>query len=143
MLIYAGKNFTSSIAGKRIDTVVCEKCSTTFYYQLTRTGVGKASAPYFLGQGAAAKRAQKTAEKNLAKRLADEGEMVPCPRCNWVNFDLIQRYRLRKYRRPWGVIGLLMFGGIAIGPMLGAAMHSPRDYGNPSKLPMIVALTVT
>jgi hypothetical protein len=142
MLIYAGKDFTASVAGRRIDTVVCEKCSTTFHYQLTRSGVGRASSPYYLFQSAAKKRAQSAAEKDLAKRLENEAELVPCPKCSWVNFDLIQRYRLRKYRRPWGVLALLMFGGVVIGPMLAAAMPSPHKHGSLSNLQMIVMFTV-
>ena len=50
------------------------------------------------------------ARKDLARRLERESEMVPCPKCQWVNEDLIARYRRRKYR-PLAWITLAILSG--------------------------------
>jgi hypothetical protein len=109
MLIYAGKNFTASHAGVRIEEVACEKCKTRFFYQLKRVGNGQGSAPYFLAQDSARNRAERAAQRNLEKRLSREAEMVPCPRCHWVNHELIERYRRCRYTGAWVWIVIIMF----------------------------------
>jgi len=114
MFIHVSKVFTGSAAGQRLQSVICEKCGTGFYYQLSRVGIGKGEAPYFLGQSAAAERAQTNAQKDLVRRLELESELVPCPKCQWVNQDLIERYRRRKHRRaPWIAAGIAIAGLIA------------------------------
>ena len=119
MIVYFGKRRIATVAGKRLESVTCEKCGTQFYYELTRVGTGTADAPYNVGEAAAARRADARAEKDLARRLAREAELVPCPKCHWVNDDLVLRYRRRRYRCGRWVIA---FGGLAITPMLGVAL---------------------
>ncbi len=108
MFIYVGKAFTATIPGSRLKPVVCEKCATEFHYQLTRLGVGKASAPYYLGQNWAKRRAAKAAQRHLDKCLNRDSELVPCPNCRWVNFAAIKQYRGSKYRN-WRLFALAVF----------------------------------
>lgn len=97
--MYAGKVFTSIATGRRVIHVSCEKCGREFYYELVRHGVGSASAPYYLGQGSAKRRAETSAQKKLKRRLDRESELVPCPKCNWVNESMIEGFRRTSYRQ--------------------------------------------
>jgi hypothetical protein len=97
-MLLVWKTFTAFVRASRIVAVTCEKCHARFFYELTRIGVGRGRAPYLIGQGSAADRAAASAQKDLAKRLEGEAELVPCPKCQWVNEDAIARYRRRKYR---------------------------------------------
>ena len=65
MLVYAGKEITAAVQGRRLECVTCDHCQMRFYYELVRVGAGKGSAPFFLGQQSAADRAGKAAEKQL------------------------------------------------------------------------------
>jgi hypothetical protein len=125
-MIYVGKEFTSSVAGRRLVNVKCEKCSTRFCYELTRVATGSASAPYFLGQESASNRAEESAEKNLVKRLQREVELVPCPKCYWVNEDAVALYRRRRYRGAWAII----IGLIIAAPLAAVAITSNFFYGD-------------
>jgi hypothetical protein len=117
---YSGKTFTATRTGTRIVPVICEKCRTSFYYELARVGVGKGSAPYHLGQKSAADRAARAAERDLARRLERDVDLVACPKCKWVNEELVRRYRARMYRRaPWLIVCLVV-GGLVIAPLMGA-----------------------
>ena len=115
--------------GGRVVRVQCTMCGCEYFYVLTRIGKGAGTAPYSIGVGAATRRAQKQSQRDLDRRLAQEAELVPCPKCHWINDDLVRGFRLGCYR-PLGklafVIGLVgtitsLIAGwfIAIGP--------PRD----------------
>jgi hypothetical protein len=113
-MIYVSKVFKSSATGRRLKSVTCEKCGTGYFYLLVRVGTGKEGAPYFLGQAGAAERARSNAETDLAWRLEREAELVPCPKCGWVNHDLVKRHFRRKFRRSkWIAAGVAIAGGIA------------------------------
>jgi hypothetical protein len=81
--------YKSGTPGLRLVSVHCEKCRSDFFYELARIGVGRAG-------GIAS--AQRLARADLERRLADESELVPCPRCHWINEDLIAVYRRSRYR---------------------------------------------
>src|SRR3954464_13576384 len=97
-MIYVGKDYSSTVSGRRLVSVVCEKCQTSYRYELTRQGHGSASSPYFLFADDLEDRAADRAQGNLAKRLDREAELVPCPKCYWINQDLVNRYRRRLCR---------------------------------------------
>lgn len=97
MLMYIAKTFTATAIGQRLKDVTCEKCGTHFQYMLSRSGTGTASAPYYLGQRSAERRAEANAKKHLAKLMERDEELVPCPTCRWVNESAIRQYRLSKY----------------------------------------------
>jgi len=139
-MIYVGKSFTARLRGSRMCPVVCEKCQTSFVYELIRQGVGRGSAPYYIGQASAAARAEAGARKMLEKRLNREREPVACPGCNWVNADLIVGYRKTRYRN-------LATGGIAIALGLGfvafvSVLLSGHRYENNTMPAILSAATV-
>ena len=127
MFVYVGKSFSSVVTGSRIVRVTCEKCHADFFYELVRQGKGAASAPYYIGQARAAKRAEKAARKSLEKKLAREAEMVPCPRCRWINQSLIQGYRRTRYRRV-GYAAVISGFALTVA-LLVADAASSRRYG--------------
>jgi hypothetical protein len=64
-MIVGGKVFTAGQTGSRLQDVACEKCKTKFCYELVRTGVGKGSAVYMIGQTSAKNRASNAAARDL------------------------------------------------------------------------------
>jgi hypothetical protein len=86
------------LAGAKLVRVLCARCESEYFYQLTRVGVGASQAPYYIGVGRATRKAEKLAQDDLRKRLAREAELVPCPKCHWINDELIAGYRLVRYQ---------------------------------------------
>lgn len=112
--VYFAKHFKHTATGVRIEQVACERCRTTYFYELSRVAVGASEAPYYTGQDAARQRAVVAAGRALAERLRNDVELVPCPKCNWVNESLVARYRRRRYRGAWPwIVGLLLGGSLA------------------------------
>ncbi len=98
MLFYFARNFESSAVGSRLVAVQCEKCGCEYLFELARVGSGRAQAAYGIGVKRAARAANERAERDLAKRLEHDAELVPCPKCAWINEDLVSRYRRGRYR---------------------------------------------
>src|SRR5688500_3352479 len=111
-MFYFGKVFTATEAGRRMVSVRCEKCRTAFWYELSRVAVGRASAPYYLFQESAERRADRNAKRDLARRLEEDAELVPCPKCHWVNQELVNRYRSGLYRRAPLLAAACMGAGV-------------------------------
>ncbi|MDB5292003.1 MAG: hypothetical protein JWL69_3244 [Phycisphaerales bacterium] len=140
MAAFVGKVITASLAGRRIEPVTCEKCGMGFYYELTRVGVGKGSAPYFIGQKSASNRAAVAAEQELARRLDGEAELVPCPKCHWVNHDLIERYRRRQYLGAPLLIVIVMVAGFTAAPLIAVGLTEALGYN--SRVPRYALVAV-
>ncbi len=98
MFLYFGKTFTSHRVGERLVRVECERCGGEFFFQLNRIGNGSGEAPYYIGQGRAARAAERRAVKDLERRLERETELVPCPKCSWINEQLVDGYRRTRYK---------------------------------------------
>jgi hypothetical protein len=64
---------------------------------LIRVGIGSATAPYSIGVASSTQTAQKQATDDLNRRLSSEAELVPCPKCLWINDELIRGYRSGRY----------------------------------------------
>src|SRR6185437_12238268 len=45
------------------------------------------------------------AQRRLAKRLSTEADLVPCPKCHWINSDLVKGYR----RGVWPYVGMPIY----------------------------------
>ena len=114
MLIYAGRKYTSTQIGSRLCEVCCEKCQTRYFYELVREGSGSEEAPYFLGQQRAAESATKQAQADVSLRLDREAELVPCPKCQWINEELVHGYRQTRYRRLKKLAFIIAFFGTVI-----------------------------
>src|SRR5437867_1155821 len=97
MHVYVGKTFTATASGSVMKEVVCEKCRSSFFYQLARTATGRGEAPYYIGQDAAQERAQRRADAKVAKMLKRDSEVVPCPKCDFIQPHMLRDLRRRMY----------------------------------------------
>jgi len=119
---------TATATGSHIKTVTCEKCAREFFYELSRSAKGQASSVYGLYPEATKIKAQKKAQENLAKRLARDVELVPCPNCRWVNDAATRIFRRAKYRKflPYAVF-IFVIGAIVAGALYEFSQWKPSD----------------
>ncbi|HYE18487.1 MAG TPA: hypothetical protein VEA69_08585 [Tepidisphaeraceae bacterium] len=144
MIAYVAKSINSLVAGRQLRQVDCEKCGAEYYYELVRVGMGQASAPYYVGQKWAAKRAERAAERAVAKRLACESEMVPCPKCNWVSASMVERYRRRRYGTGWVMMIVLLTAlGLLGVPVIVTVEEGPRGPRPGDVRPYVMAAAYT
>lgn len=131
--MYHAKVFHSALVGTRLVDVDCERCGCAYAYELARVGSGQASAPYGIAAGRAERKAAEEAQRELARRLAEEAELVPCPQCQWVSESLIQGYRrlrCRNWRRIAAGFAIIGTAVAALGAwfMVNGAIRD-RDLG--------------
>jgi len=134
MVAYFEKHFESVHIGGEVVPVQCEKCGCEYSYELARVGSGSASAPYFLGGQRATASAQQQSQQDLVGRLATEAELVPCPKCNWINAELVGGYRKGRYRH----VGMWAIGVGVVGTvisLLGAWIISSGPQADRGALP--------
>jgi hypothetical protein len=121
--LYWADHIRTERVGQRFVPVECARCGCQYFYQLVRMGFGSATAHYGLFHDRAEDAAERRAERNLARRLASEAELVPCPKCHWVNDELVTGFRRGQYGRlgslasilvKVGVIFYLIVGGITV-----------------------------
>lgn len=106
-------------SGSRLAHVHCERCGCDYAYELARVGRGRTAAPYGIGLAAARQGAREQAEQQLAERLQSEAELVPCPKCHWINEDLVRGYRLSRYRLLGPMAAAVAFFG-SVASLIGA-----------------------
>jgi hypothetical protein len=126
MLFYYGREYKSALVGKRLIPVRCDRCGCEYYYELARVGSGNATAHYGIGSKRAERAAEERARLDLNRRLERDAELVPCPRCQWTNEELVERYRRNRYRGWWQavaavgsvgtIISLLVAWFLSLGP---------------------------
>ncbi len=136
MFLYFGKHFTQSAAGQRLARVECDRCGTGYCYQLSRVGTGVGVAPYCLGQARAARLAEQRAAKELERALDRGRELVPCPKCSWINEDLVQGYRRTRYRL-WGRVAFYILGTAIL---LALTLVPLLAFGDPDALPIVALI---
>jgi hypothetical protein len=128
---YHGERIVSASVGTRLATVVCEVCGREYFYELARVGSGAETAPYYIGRERAERSAQDQAQQDLDRRLAEEAEIVPCPKCGWINDGLVAGYRLGRYR-GWGkaAAGIAIVGSaLSLVAVWFLAIGPPADRG--------------
>ena len=134
MPLYFSKHFDLQHVGDRLVQVHCDKCRCPYFYELARIGSGSATAPYGVGTTSAARSAEKQSQRDLRERLAIEAELVPCPKCNWINEELVQGYRQSRYRRAGLIaIGVGLLG--TIGSLISAWFISIGPAADRGALP--------
>ena len=104
-MLYFAHTIESLASGKRLVEVECEKCKSRYFYELARQALGAAASPYLLFRASATDRSVAGAQRRLAKRLSTEADLVPCPKCHWINNDLIKGYR----RGVWPYVGMPIY----------------------------------
>lgn len=119
MVLYYGKRVESALIGARLVAVECENCGCRYFYELARTGTGRATAPYAIGTSSAIRSSQDRSQRDLQERLAREAELVPCPECNWINDELVRGYRRGRFRRA-GVLAVSIGTIGTAGSLIGA-----------------------
>lgn len=110
MVFYHGKQISSASTGNKLVDVTCEKCGCEYSYELARVGSGSATAPYGIGTRRAQESAISQARKDLDQRLDEEAELVPCPKCLWINEELVLGYRrccCRGWANAAGLVALV------------------------------------
>lgn len=114
MVLYYQQRFESVQAGSRVIGVKCDHCGFDYYYELSRLGTGVGIAVYGLGQSSAETQSHEAAHKQLQEQLSSEAELVPCPKCHWINEELVRGYRRGQYRSLFFVGPVAAVVGIAI-----------------------------
>ena len=75
--------------------MTCEKCGCAYFYELTRFGTGSTEAAYGVLE-LSHLTARQQAETEARHHLLNDAELVPCPACQWVNEDLVTRFRIAR-----------------------------------------------
>ena len=142
IFLYFGKRFRAQAAAQRLVGVTCEWCGTAYWYVLERTAVGRGTAPYLIDQRGAAERASAAAKSSLDYHLATEREVVPCPACQWVNADMADLWRARRYPHA-AVLAVVVgvVGGLAaVVSAVTVAVRSGGGAGPPAAVGGAVAI---
>lgn len=97
-MLYVALRYSAMVTANRIVQVRCDKCRQEFHYELIRQGSGSARTSLFGDRDAARWRAMESASKKANRRIAYEADPVPCPKCQWVNQELVDGFRRTCYR---------------------------------------------
>ena len=85
MFVYVSWTTHSSFQFRAaVRRVVCEMCSQEYFYELLRGGVGESTSLYNLNESGAKEKALAGARKDLAGKLQQGHDPVPCPKCGHV-----------------------------------------------------------
>ena len=100
--------------GKCSVRVECTNCGCQYYYTLIRICVRSTRVLYSIGAESATRSAREKAIEELDRRLESEAELVPCPKCHWINESLIEGYRRACYRSAGAFAKVFAFIGVCI-----------------------------
>jgi hypothetical protein len=82
MFVIVWNTHTVSVEGDGDREIECEHCGVRFHYPIACTGTGNATDFYMLNPKKAERRAQKRAEDDLKRELAEAVIPCPCPNCS-------------------------------------------------------------
>ncbi len=136
VVVVSWKHFEKRIEGTVVKQVVCEKCSTTYFYSMARSGVGQGRSFFGANDAGAIREAGTDAERCLEWILSIDCDPVACPRCGWFQAKMVSKLRQAKYKwMDWlvGGIPVVLYGA---GVVTVIAMGFNLD-NNP--LPVVVA----
>ncbi len=104
-----------TLAGECRKTFVCELCELPFEYDHRRHVVVKENFFSFsLTERSAFAKLRSRAEKKLESRLQRELEIVPCPRCGWVQSAMTAYRRRTAFSVLKTLSYVSVFGGIGM-----------------------------
>ncbi|HEX4795304.1 MAG TPA: hypothetical protein VH370_16025 [Humisphaera sp.] len=115
---------TTAVAVKNVH---CEHCGNDYSYQLARRCVGDVVAPFILNEDAAKEEALQIASRRVARKLSSDTEIAPCPKCGWLEADMVRELHRRAYRWMFivGAFGSsLCAASVLIGILAGTRMFS-------------------
>jgi hypothetical protein len=98
MIWYFGRRYTTKLTGSIRQRASCEKCGSAYTYLVTRQGLGQGTSPYMLDNAGAAERAREAAQRRLNDKLQKAIDPVPCPKCGWVQANMVEEARRRRLR---------------------------------------------
>jgi hypothetical protein len=101
MLIPTGTIHKHAVTGAGIKEVACQYCSGRFFYIIHRTGKGRATAPLFIGQKAAAHQAEAQAYATTRWLLHATVDPVPCLYCGHLQPDMVYAAKHRLFNPAW------------------------------------------
>jgi hypothetical protein len=81
LLIPTGSVHDAKLTGSVVKDVKCAFCHNQYFFVLTRTGEGRETAPLFIGQDDARRKATAKAHDRLAFALRFGVDAVSCPNC--------------------------------------------------------------
>jgi hypothetical protein len=98
MGIPVGMRYTSWVSGAAAKPVTCEECGAEYVYLLEREAEGHGSSVLFLDNAGGERRAHEAAERDLARQLERDCEVVPCPKCGHLQPEMVKLARRRHLR---------------------------------------------
>ncbi len=150
MFFYFGVTKTVTATRSKFVSVCCEKCACSYFYELTRNGVGSTVAHYGVDLSSLGSTAEQKAELNVKHQLAIDADLVPCPKCHWINDELIERYRNGRFEH-WTIFArnlavACIAGTLIWGLLVYMAQQGFRDWFpyvvSPAILGVFIAATI-
>jgi hypothetical protein len=118
----AGTTHLADAQGKAVKRVICERCHCEYSYEMQRNAQVAGFNPYSPAPGMG-ERVEHQAKQAVQRRLAQESELIPCPKCGWFQTDMVEDARrrmhggLRRLSKWIGIPGLVLMVLLAI-PMM-------------------------
>ncbi len=137
MVFYWQKRMLAEYFGETTVRIECNNCGCEYFYELRRVGAGSEVAPYSVGGTRASRSAVAQSERDLSRRLASEAELVPCPRCNWINQDLVRGYRSGRFQKLTTTAFCIGFFG-TVGSLIAAWAVSRGPAADHKLLPYLI-----
>lgn len=126
--------------------VQCEQCGVQYVYRIERVGVGREVSILHLENEQAQKLATEYAEADLAKKIEEGCEPIPCPQCGWYQAAMRERAKELFGLGMWKLgLGFLVFGGFLLLTMWlaeNAARKEPGDQVEKLVTPLGIASMV-
>ncbi len=129
--------------GSRHVEQVCDRCGFTFGYILARIGRGSGEAPYGVGKDRAEQSATRKAEDELERRLHEEAELVPCPKCDWVSEQQVQGYRRARHGGLKQLAKILGIAGAVVTAIVAAVLAFGQRQWYAAAIALVIGLGVT
>lgn len=107
MLIPVAKQYTAEITGQTRKEVTCENCGAGYSYEMRRTAHAGASTGLLDSGADAANLARQRAHDRLMRQLARHCNPVRCPRCRWLQRDMLREVRRRALIR-WSLAAVVL-----------------------------------
>ncbi len=112
MNLQFGSDVAATVEGDAVKTVCCESCDQSYSYQMIREGVGEGFNLLWSTRGAAEAEARKRAARDLRRKLAQDADLVPCPRCGHCQADMVKA--TKEKRHSWMTVVALLAGFVFI-----------------------------